>query len=213
MPRALLVFGRDPVPGRVKTRLIPAIGADAAAMIYWQMLRHSVITVAQVRVQRRELWVDRTPVQARLARLAQASGLTIHTQAGADLGERMATALGHATDDHHHAVLIGSDCPGYDVDYIEAAFNALLEHDAVLGPAADGGYVLVGLKHRHARLFEGIAWGSGQVLGATRQRLRDLRLRWFELPVRHDLDRPADLARFPVIAAGVDFSPPTRHDS
>jgi glycosyltransferase A (GT-A) superfamily protein (DUF2064 family) len=98
------------------------------------------------------------------------------------------------------AVLIGSDCPEYDPPYLDAAFQALEKNDAVLGPAADGGYVLIGLKKADPRLFRGVPWGTDKVLTATRRKLRHLRWSLEELPTKYDVDEPRDLLRFPYLA-------------
>ncbi|HET7370491.1 MAG TPA: DUF2064 domain-containing protein, partial [Gammaproteobacteria bacterium] len=95
---------------------------------------------------------------------------------------------------YHYGLLIGSDCLDYSADYLVTALDALASgDDAVLGPAADGGYVLIGLARNHPALFEGIEWGSTSVLAATRARLRELDWRFRELPVLHDIDRPEDV--------------------
>lgn len=199
--RRLLVFAREPVPGRVKTRLIAALGETAATALYRQMLHRTLTTAARLNGVRRELWSDGAKPTPELRALATRYGMAWHTQRGPDLGVRMATALAQATADGDMAVLIGSDCPGFDITYLEAAYDALAEHDAVIGPAADGGYVLIGVKQPRPELFHGVAWGTDRVLQMTRDRLRRCGLRWRELPVRRDLDEPGDLEHFPELAA------------
>ena len=202
--RRLLVFARDPVPGRVKTRLIGALGQTVATALYWKMLRQTLATAARLKGPQRELWLDSATPTPRLHALAMRHGMALHMQRGADLGARMATALAQGTADGGMAVLIGSDCPGLDAAYLEAAFDALAGHDVVIGPAVDGGYVLIGVKRPQPELFEDVAWGTEGVLQTTRRRLQRLGRRWRELPVRRDLDRPGDLAHFPDLAAWVD---------
>jgi glycosyltransferase A (GT-A) superfamily protein (DUF2064 family) len=91
-------------------------------------------------------------------------------------------------------IVVGSDCPGFDPAYLCAAAKVLGEgNDAVLGPAQDGGYVLIGLRRSHPGLFDGIGWGSATVAEAQRERFRSLGFNWRELPVRADVDRPEDL--------------------
>lgn len=202
--RRLLVFARDPVPGRVKTRLIPALGRAAATALYREMLRTTLDTAMRVGATQTQLWLDRTPADPTLLQLARDYRLAWRIQQGPDLGTRMAHALTAATDTGGTAILIGSDCPDIDVGYLETAFAALSTHDVVIGPATDGGYVLIGLHTPRPALFRDIAWGTGQVLETTRRRLRDLGLRWHELPPRRDLDEPHDLVHFPRLAALVD---------
>lgn len=195
--RALLVFGREPVAGRVKTRLASRLGADRAAAIYVRLLEGALRAAASVEADVRELWLDEAPSSDGPASLAARHGLRLRVQGPGDLGARMADAFEHALRSSAAAVLIGSDCPEFDGAYLEAAFTALDGHDAVIGPAADGGYVLIGLRRPDADLFRGIQWGGPHVLDATRQRLRGAGLTWHELPVRHDVDEADDLRRFP----------------
>jgi glycosyltransferase A (GT-A) superfamily protein (DUF2064 family) len=115
----------------------------------------------------------------------------------------MATALDSALERADRAVLIGTDCPGYHGAYLSAALDALTDHDAVLGPAADGGYVLIGLRRPAAALFAGMPWGTDAVLAGTRSALASLGWSWVELPTLSDLDRPEDLAQVPDLLAGL----------
>ncbi len=193
--RALLVFARDPVPGQVKTRLIPALGADAAAALYRQLLVHSLRVAAALPGVARTLWVDRPDPGTWIREAASAHGMALAVQCHGDLGRRMHRALETALAAADRAILIGSDCPGYDPHYLEAAFGALEDHDAVLGPAADGGYVLLGLRRAEPALFEAVDWGSNHVLAQTRTHLGRLGLSWAELPTLHDVDTAADLER------------------
>jgi rSAM/selenodomain-associated transferase 1 len=197
----LLVFARDPRPGRVKTRLVPALGPDLAVAVYRELLRDTLQTAAGSTAARLELWVDRPDPGSYLTEAAHTAGMQLHSQRGSDLGLRMHHALAHALARCGSAVLIGSDCPEFDPDYLDRAFDALRHRDAVIGPAADGGYVLIGLKRPQPALFRGIRWGGPQVLETTRARLRSLGLDWQELRTLHDLDEPGDLARFPRLAA------------
>lgn len=202
--RALLVFARDPLVGAVKTRLIPAIGAGRATLVYRHLLAVALRCAAASTAGQRCLWVDRPPGRW-LARRAALAGLDIRQQDGDDLGERMCRALTRTLSTADRAVLIGSDCADYSAGYIDAAFAALDEHDAVIGPAADGGYALIGMRRADRRVFADIPWGGADVLDATRERLRTIGWQWHELPVVRDVDRVTDLQGFPRLArlAGV----------
>jgi len=195
--RCLQVFAREPQPGQVKTRLIPALGKLGAAALYRTMLQDTLEIAADTACECRQLWVDRTGPDPQLTQLAQARSLQVRHQVGADLGQRMHHALTSALCECDAAVLIGSDCPEYRTSYLAAAFAALEQHPVVLGPAADGGYVLIGLRQAQPKLFTDLAWGGNRVLHETRQRLRESGLDWHELATLHDLDRPDDLAHFP----------------
>jgi len=194
---ALLVFGREPIPGRAKTRLIPALGAEQAAALYEQLLRRTLSAASRLPATRRSLWLDDLVPDGTVAEHARSLGFEVIPQCGENLGERMAHAFSHALQQGHGAVLIGSDCPGYSTRYLVAAFAALDNHDAVVGPAADGGYVLLGLRRTAPVLFEDMPWGTGKVLDRTRQRLVGLGWRWKELSVLKDIDVPEDLEHLP----------------
>lgn len=196
--RVLQVFARNPRPGEVKTRLIPALGAVAAAAVYRHLLCHTLATASRLRLDRRELWTDLPPDDG-LAQLAAQHGFSCRLQHGDDLGARMQHALSDAWRSGAHAVLIGSDCPQYSTAYLERAFDALLAHDAVLGPAADGGYVLIGGTRPLPGAFDAIPWGSDAVLALTRRALERARVRRLELQVLRDVDLPTDLAHFPAL--------------
>ena len=216
--RALLVFAREPVAGRVKTRLIPAIGPTAATAVYRYLLTHTLQAASQAAVEHRDLWLDHVATPSPLAGLARSAGFRISCQSGADLGARMDHAMRQASAYAGATVLIGSDCPDYSVTYLDAAFAALQRDDAVIGPASDGGYVLIGLRRPQPALFVDVAWGTDRVLATTRDRLRQLGLRWQELAPLDDVDRPEDLRRHPRlmdIAADADrvVTPPAAGDA
>lgn len=188
----ILVFAKAPVPGEVKTRLIPALGAQAAAALHVRLVRQTIETAVAARVAPVEIWCspdDQHP-------LFRALALPRHVQRGRDLGERMAHAMDTALADSRFAILIGTDCPVLTGDYLRRAAERLAQgEDAVLGPAEDGGYVLIGLRRHDPRVFEGIAWSTAQVLPATRARLAEHGFRWHELPCLWDVDRAEDLER------------------
>lgn len=195
--RSVLVFARDPEIGRAKTRLIPSLGAIGATRVYRRLLDLALIAAANTNTGRRQLWLDRATTDEQLLRQAEKLGFEQHVQTGDDLGARMHNALTSALGQADQAIVIGSDCPAYRPDYLNAAFETLNTKDVVIGPAHDGGYVLIGLKHPAPELFREIAWGGPTVAAATRTRLEQLGLSWQELETLHDIDVPADLAAFP----------------
>ena len=108
----------------------------------------------------------------------------------------MQHAFARALSVARHAVLVGTDCPALTVSHLRQAAHALAGgNDAVVVPAEDGGYVMLGLNRCDAELFHGIEWGSAKVMAATRERLRRLRWRWKELETLWDIDRPEDYRR------------------
>lgn len=193
----MMVFGRAPSPGRVKTRLIPALGERQATALYQHMLDRTLRVAATADVGQRQLWLDAGDVALPAYPAAQTLGFSIHRQQGNDLGERMQHALHSALEAADCAILIGSDCPEYSTSYLDAAVAALADHDVVVGPAVDGGYVLIGLRRTAPGLFTDIPWSTTGVMAATRLRLQALQWRWHELPALRDIDRPDDLHFFP----------------
>jgi rSAM/selenodomain-associated transferase 1 len=191
----VLVFTRTPVPGRVKTRLIPAIGAARAANLHRAMLWRTVATAVAAGVGPVGLWCNPAIEHPYIAEIQREFGLDVHLQRGEDLGERMHLALRSQLDDGGGALLVGTDCPFLEAGDLQLAARTLCDGaDAVLGPAEDGGYYLIGVRESDIEVFSGVAWGSNQVLAETRRKFRDLGWRWRELATRRDVDRPADLA-------------------
>lgn len=197
--RRLLIFAREPLAGRVKTRLVPSIGVAGATALYEHLLNETVSKAIGIDKTTIELWCEAGNLSPkRCASLASEYGLPLYNQQGMNLGDRMHRALAHRQPTPGQAsVLIGSDCPGYTEDYLRSAFESLENHDAVIGPATDGGYVLIGVRRSDPRLFDEIAWGTDEVLDLTRARLRELGWQWAELATLRDIDRPSDLAHFP----------------
>ena len=200
-PCSLLVFARLPRPGRVKTRLIPALGTRGATRLYSHLLERTLSTAARLQDTALQFWCDPAgEAPGACGEFARRFGMTCHLQAGEDLGSRMLHALETALEGSDAAVLIGSDCPGLESDYLARAFASLADHDVVIGPADDGGYMLIGMKRAQPRLFDHLPWGTPDVLDQTRRRLTETGCRWAELPTLRDIDQPEDLAHFPELA-------------
>lgn len=195
--RALLVFARNPVAGQVKTRLIPVLGAEGAMAVYRQLLAGTLAAAHAANSDTLSLWIDQPSPNAELLASIAAYDTDWHPQSGGDLGARMRHAFESSLADHRHVVLIGSDCPEFSAKYLQQAFDALQQCDLVIGPASDGGYVLIGMHTLHAALFESIPWSTDRVLAITRQRLARLGLSCHELPALRDIDTADDLCDFP----------------
>jgi rSAM/selenodomain-associated transferase 1 len=190
----ILVFARAPIPGRAKTRLIPAIGPWGAARVHAALVARTVTVAARSRAGRVTLCAACSPLHPFLAGLARRRGIAIGVQRGGGLGRRMSVALARALQEAPYAVLVGSDCPALQTVDLDATLQALADGaDAVLGPALDGGYWLIGLRRPAHWLFQGVDWGTERVLAQTRAKLRHHDWRWQELAIRADLDRPEDL--------------------
>lgn len=193
---ALIVFARAPEPGRVKTRLAPLLGAGGAARLHARMVVKTLRTARAAGVGTIELHGAPRIGDAFFGDMRRRFGVALRSQGRGDVGERMRRAFKRALRRHPYVVLIGSDCPALRPADLRAALRALRAGaDAVLSPAEDGGYPLIGLRRVSRRLFDGVAWGSGRVLAQTRRRLAGLGWRWKELRTLWDVDRPEDVRR------------------
>ena len=196
----ILIFAKAPEPGCVKTRLAPALGSEGAAALYRKLLIFRVAALAAARLAPMELWGWPDAEHPLFVDLEGRYGVTRHPQQGANLGARMLDALRAGLSRGERVVLIGADCPALDASHLVPKFEALETHDAVLGPAEDGRYVLLGLRRVDESLFESMPWGGSEVAELTRLRMRVLRWRWLELAPLWDLDCPEDLSRLAGVA-------------
>ena len=192
----LLIFAKAPVPSLVKTRLAGQLGTRGAAALYRELLRRTLRIAHHARLCPIELWCAPDARHGFFVACRREYGVRLRRQCGGDLGRRMNHALNQTLAANHPAVLIGGDCASLGEAELRTAFDLLAAgHEAVLGPAADGGYVLIGLNRPGPTLFRGIAWSTPTVLAATRRRLRRTGMNWAELPPGWDVDTPADLRR------------------
>ncbi len=207
-PQQLIIFTRYPVPGRVKTRLIPALGEQGAADLHRRLAEYT-IEQAQMAAGRLDagLEIHFAGGNHELMQRWLGDALCFRQQLGDDLGARIAHAFaGVFAAGAGAAVLIGSDCPDLHAGRCAEAFARLAGTaavkadtgpgvDLVLGPAVDGGYYLIGLTRPVPALFRDIRWGSNEVLARTRAIATQCGLRWQELEELADVDRPEDLPR------------------
>jgi len=192
----LLIFAKAPVPGQVKTRLAGRWGPRGAAERYKKLLRRTLAIANAARLCPIELWAAPDARHGFFIACRRDYGLRLRRQSSGDLGWRMNHALTRTLHQGHPAVLIGADGASLGAAELRQAFQRLTTGaDAVLGPAADGGYVLIGLNQPAPALFRNMAWGTSTVLDATRRRLRRMGLNWAELPTGWDVDTPADVRR------------------
>lgn len=195
---AVIVFAKAPEPGYAKTRLIAALGANGAAILAKRLLDHTLAGACGADVGPVEVCCTPGTAHAVFQACARKFNVALSTQDHGDLGYRMSAAARRALDNSDSVLIIGTDCPALGPSQIDAAANGLRTgHDAVFIPSTDGGYVLIGLRRVHSRLFEDIAWGTPAVMHETRKRLRELDWCWVELPALSDVDVPADLIHVP----------------
>ena len=190
---AIAILAKAPVPGMAKTRLIPTIGAHAAAVLQERLTERAVATALAAAVGPVTLWCAPDPGHASFRELIARHAVTLKRQPAGDLGGRMLAVMAASG---RPTIVIGTDCPAFTAEHLRAAAQVLRDADVVLIPAEDGGYVLIGARVAHSQLFSGIAWGTASVIAETRARIAALGLTAIELPALWDLDTEADLARF-----------------
>ncbi len=170
MTRAIAVFAKQPVPGRVKTRLARHVGDEQACRIYTGILRMTLGQVARVEAERYLFLPPGDSVDI-------PPGFVPERQRGDDLGRRMSSAFDLLfRRGHEEVVLVGSDCPYLDAGILELAFEKLEQSRCVLGPSPDGGYYLVGQQEPGFDLFSDIPWSTPGVWAATMRRAEQLGL-------------------------------------
>ena len=193
----LIIFTRYPVAGKTKTRLIPSLGAQAAADLQSWMTGQTVLksrcfaatdkTAIEVRYQGR----THRPMRRWLGR-----DLAYVRQGDGNLGQKMRDAFQQAFDDgFDRVVIIGSDCPTLDETILANAFEALNDSHVAIGPATDGGYYLIGLNRPMPELFSDVDWGTDAVYAQTLAHVKMLGLQPVQLPMLSDIDRPDDLSQ------------------
>lgn len=189
----IVIFAKAPVPGSVKTRLVPALGEIGAARLAHKMLLATVAEAEAARLAIPELCATPHPYDADWKPFLPAAEIRYTDQGEGDLGERLARAARRVTLLGENILLIGADCPALDRHRLRAAAEALLDHDAVIHPTLDGGYALLGLKRFDPSLFSGIAWGGPAVAADTIARIGALGWSLSVGETLRDIDEPADL--------------------
>ena len=186
----IIIFYRNPVKGAVKTRLAAGIGDEAALAVYKRLSEMTMKAVHPV-ASKKIVFYDQHILHDDIW---SEDDFEKNIQAGSDLGERMAAAFRHGFEEGYERILIiGTDCPDLKTAMLEDAFKLLDTHDAVIGPAVDGGYYLLGLKRFIPEVFQDILWGSDQVFQQTIIRLKHLGQSVCLLEPLRDIDRPEDL--------------------
>ena len=192
MKKALLIFVKNAVKGKVKTRLAATVGDAIAFDVYNQLLIHTEkcthpLTINKIvyyadDIASKDIWNDEIYDK--------------QLQNGDDLGERMFNAFENSfANGHEKVAVIGSDCFEITTEIIEDAFKLLEHNDVVLGPALDGGYYLLALKSNHGTLFQGVDWSTDQVLIQTLKACNKLGRKTILLQELSDIDTEEDLKR------------------
>ncbi len=211
--RTLIVFVKSPIPGDVKTRLIPYLSGAEAADLYKCFVADILKNIAQVSLPTRTQIAYQPHSRASdLSWLGLRNTPELFRQEGRSLGERLIHAFGIAFGrGSQQVVIIGSDSPTLPHRYIEQAFLALQDNDVVLGPAMDGGYYLIGLSRPCLKLFDDVAWSTDQVFERTKQNAQAQGYSLRTLPLHYDIDTIEDLMKLHQdLAADGQQAPTTR---
>ncbi|MDY6791795.1 MAG: TIGR04282 family arsenosugar biosynthesis glycosyltransferase [Thermodesulfobacteriota bacterium] len=190
----LIIFGRYPVPGRSKTRLIPALGPAGAADLQRRLTEDILGTVRRF-ARPRKIEVEICFAGGSKQKMSRWLGSkeTLSRQVPGNLGERMQSAFLNAFQTGaKRVVLLGTDIPQLNTDHLKQTFNALAETDVVIGPSTDGGYWLIGA-NQPVDLFKGIQWSTDVVFSQTLALAKKQGLRVKTLSPLHDIDTPEDL--------------------
>jgi rSAM/selenodomain-associated transferase 1 len=192
-PVAVAVLAKAPLAGFAKTRLIPVLGADGAAVLQARLTERAAATACTAAIGPVTLWATPDETHPAFQALCAHLDIALARQGDGDLGARMLAAVAAANGP---GLVIGTDCPALTSGHLRTAADILRGGaDAVVVPAEDGGYVLIGMRRAEPALFCDMCWSTPDVMGETRQRLRQLGLSWQEPVTLWDVDVPADLAR------------------
>ena len=194
--KIVLCFCKYPDPGIVKLRLASSVGKELAAIIYKALLEHTVQTVCSGNHGcAMYCYPDSKHIFFRYCNGKY--HIPLYEQEGCGLGSRMFNAISTHLSSFRHVVLVGSDCPELSSAYIDMAFR-LLEtgNDIVLGPARDGGYILIGAKKICRSVFDKVSWGTDQVLQQTQEKIQDLHWKSVCTPHLRDVDTFSDYRHF-----------------
>ena len=188
----IVIFAKAPVPGSVKTRLIRVLGAAGAARLAQRMLADTIDHALAAGLSIPELCATPDPDDASWAGHLPA-GVRLSDQGPGDLGQRLAAATRRVIEGGERILLIGTDCPKLNGKRLREAAAQLDAHDAVIHPAFDGGYVLLGLRRTDPSLFDNVAWSTDTVAATTIARISALGWSLFVGDTLQDIDEPADL--------------------
>lgn len=198
----LIQFARAPHEGQVKTRMLPYLSAAQACALHCELTLWTCRQLLDSGLGEVELSVTGDVHNALFSRCLAMGVTRVSQQSGADLGQRMYHAIQRGLEQCASVILVGSDCPGIDSFYLRQAVDALRTASLVVGPATDGGYVLLGARAITEDIFRDMPWGSDQVYAKTGLALQRAGINWVELPGLTDIDRPEDLAVWQALQLG-----------
>jgi uncharacterized protein len=190
----VVIFAKAPVPGKVKTRLIPALGEAGAARLAFEMLQRTIAEASAAGLGTPELCVSPDSDHPWWQTFQPCAPVELSDQGQGTLGERLAGAAARVIGSGQNILLIGTDCPALGCGRLRAAAAALATHDTIIHPTLDGGYALLGLRLFHPSLFQGIRWSGPTVASATISRIEALGRSLAVAETLRDIDEPEDLA-------------------
>lgn len=195
--KAILVFQKNLIAGRTKTRLAATIGNEKALFVYKQLISITTNVLINLPFDKLIYYSEFIPLDIEDKEIETAAKTLVLVQHGNDLGARMLNSFSDQFKiGYSRLIIIGTDCPGLNSELLLNAFNALESHDIVIGPAADGGYYLLGMSKLYPELFEGVEWSTSKVYGQTVDIISKLGLSFSLMPVLRDLDNEDDLKYF-----------------
>ena len=200
-----ILFAKNPVPGRVKTRLSPPLTPEQACRLHYASTSDVAELLSQSLPQVRK-WIfwSESPLREKYAELSVPAEFRRSVQQGESLGERMGAAFARAlASGARRVVLFGSDSPTLPDAVVRGAFDALLDCDLVLGPTEDGGYYLIGCRRFDEQLFQKVEWSTRRTFEQTMANARRLDYRVRVLELWFDLDQWSDVERLlPAVRRG-----------
>ena len=212
----LLVFAKSPILGVAKTRMQPLLPEEFSLALHTQLLKIVLAQWSESAICPIDCWIagDEASFIEKIIKQSRPNLKirSLHQQQGGDLGARLSWAIATTFAEACHSnkstrqaepalintegvIVVGTDCPALSAQYLHTACSMLAQFDAVIGPAEDGGYVLLGLKAPNEELFKQIQWGGSLVLEQTLSKLREFNVSYFVLPTLADIDHPEDLAK------------------
>lgn len=188
---ALIIMLKNPVLGKVKTRLAADIGDEQALKIYQELLQHTLAVSKNIQADKFIFYSD----VVERSDMFDNSAYKKYVQCSGDLGVRMDYAFSIPfKNEYQHVVMIGADCYDITQQHIEQAFEALANNnDFVIGPANDGGYYLIGMKKWNRWVLENKNWSKATLFDETKNDILSRNGKLFELPTLSDIDTIADI--------------------
>jgi len=213
LKRTLIVFAREPEVGFIKTRLTGHLAPEKIVRLYCAFLKDTLQLARQVQCEERLVAYISQGEPRYLQEIAD--GFSLWPQEGADLGQRMSAAMSRCFHSGPEArpIIIGSDTPHLTPARIDEAFRVLEEDDMILGPSADGGFYLIGMRVEMDDIFKDVVWSSKTVFRQTMKNAQELGRRVKLLPNSYDIDLPQDVQRLKEdLLEQPDVAPATRKE-